>query len=271
MSGSREEGICMRAAVSTACLYPKPTEDALYDLCLSGVQTVEIFLNAPSETKQVFVSDLAAMLKRFGVKCAAVHPWTAPHEGFMLCSNYSRRARDFIEESKSVFTAMQMLGAEYFILHGAQTGFFKPELCYERFALLAEAAKPYGVTVTQENVFKYESQSLKYLREFVRQLGDTAKITFDTKQAVRAGMDIGEAVRVLGSHIVHVHLSDHGDLGDCLRIGKGRFRIPEFLGSLHEQGFDGTVVLELYRTGFGGVQELAEDWQRMDRMIRKIQ
>ena len=260
----------MKAAVSTACLYPKPTEDALYDLCLSGIRTVEIFLNAPSETKPMFAGDLAAMLKRFGVKCCAVHPWTAPNEGFMLCSNYPRRARDFLDEAKQIFTAMQTVGAEYYVLHGAPAGGCKPQICIERFALLAETAKPYGVTVTQENVVKHESQSLKYLRELVRQLGDTAKITFDTKQAVRAGMDIGEAVRVLGSHIVHVHLSDHGDRGDCLRIGKGRFQIPEFLSSLHAQGFDGSVVLELYRTGFAGVQELAEDWQKIDRMIRKI-
>ena len=53
----------MKAAVSTACLYPKPTEDALYDLCLSGIRTVEIFLNAPSVTKPMFAGDLAAMLK----------------------------------------------------------------------------------------------------------------------------------------------------------------------------------------------------------------
>ena len=260
----------MKAAVSTSCLYPKPTEDALYDLCLSGIQTVEIFLNSPSECRQMFVSDLAAMLKRFGVKCCSVHPWTSYFEGYMLCSNYQRRARDFIDDAKQIFTAMQMLGAEYYVLHGAQTGWFKPEVCYERFALLADAAKPYGVKVTQENVFRHESQSLKFLREFIRQLGDDANITFDTKQAVRAGMDIPEAVRVLGSHIVHVHLSDHGDLGDCLRIGQGRFRIPEFLTGLKEQGFDGSVVLELYRTGFAGASDLAEDCQKISRMIQKI-
>ena len=54
----------MKAGVSTACLYPKPTEDALYDLCLSGISTVEIFVNAPSECSPVFVGDLAAMLRR---------------------------------------------------------------------------------------------------------------------------------------------------------------------------------------------------------------
>ena len=101
----------MRAAVSTSCLFPKPTEDALYDLCLLGVQTVELHLNAPSECKPVFVSDLAALLSRFGVRCCAVHPWTVAEEGHMLFSGYPRRTADFIEQAKSIFAAAQRLGA----------------------------------------------------------------------------------------------------------------------------------------------------------------
>ncbi|MBP0966894.1 MAG: sugar phosphate isomerase/epimerase, partial [Oscillospiraceae bacterium] len=92
----------MIAAVSTACLYPKPTEDALYDLCLHGIQTVELFLNAPSECRPVFANDLCALLRRFGVRCVSVHPWTAPHEGFMLFSNYPRRCADFLDEAKPI-------------------------------------------------------------------------------------------------------------------------------------------------------------------------
>ena len=34
----------LRAGVSTACLYPRVVEEALYDLALSGVSNVEIFI-----------------------------------------------------------------------------------------------------------------------------------------------------------------------------------------------------------------------------------
>lgn len=258
----------MIAAVSTACLYPKPTEDALYDLCLHGIRTVEIFLNSPRESKPVFANDLRALLRRFGTKCRAVHPWTAPNEGFMLFSNYPRRCADFIDEAKQVFSLMETLGAQYYILHGAPVGRVPAELYCERFHMLAEAGKAFGVTVTQENVNLFESQNLRFLKEFCRILGDEAKITFDTKQAIRAGVDIDEGVRLLGKHIVHVHLSDHGDLGDCLRIGKGRFRIAPFLSALRAQGFDGAVTLELYREAFGSTAELAEDFQKIERLIR---
>jgi len=258
----------VKAAVSTACLYPKPTEDALYDLCLNGISTVEIFLNSPSECRPVFANDLRDMLRRFGATCRSVHPWTSLNEGFMLFSNYPRRARDYLDEAKHMFALMETIGAQFFVLHGAFAGTCKPDIYAERFQMLAETAKPFGVTVTQENVLRFESQNLRFLREFCRLLGDDAKLTFDTKQAVRAGMDISEAVRTVGKHIVHVHLSDHGERGDCLRIGKGRFRIAPFLSSLHAQGFDGAVTLELYRDGFGNPAELAEDYQRIERLIK---
>ena len=35
----------MTAGVSTACLYPKPLEESLYDLAVNGIPCVEIFIN----------------------------------------------------------------------------------------------------------------------------------------------------------------------------------------------------------------------------------
>ena len=186
----------------------------------------------------------------------------------MLFSNYPRRCSDFLEEAKRVFSVMEILSAKYYVLHGAPAGAVKPEIYFERFALLAKTGKEFGVTVTQENVNKYEGQSLRFLREFCRSLGDTAKLTFDVKQAVRAGVNIEEAVRTVGKHIVNVHLSDHGAAGDCLRIGKGKLQTADFLRSLHMQGYDGAVTLELYRSGFEQVNDLAEDYQRIGRLIK---
>ena len=261
----------MKAAVSTACLYPKLTEDALYDLCLSGISTVEIFLNTSSEAGSVYANDMSAMLRRFDTKCVSVHPWTAPNEGFMLFSNYMRRVRDFLEEARRVFQFMQTVGAEIYVLHGCPTGWVKPDFYCERFKMLSDIGKEYGIAVTQENVRNMESQSLKFLKEFCRLLGDDAKITLDTKQAVRANMPLDDAVKAIGEHIVHVHLSDHGEKGDCLRIGEGRFKIVNFLSALHAKGFDGAVMLELYRDAFGGVQDLHEDWLRIGRLIAKAE
>ena len=88
---------------------------------------------------------------------------------------------------------------------------------------------------------------------------------------VIAGMNPTEAIEAIGKYVQHLHISDHGPLGDCLRIGNGRFQIVPFLAMLRKKRFDGTVTLELYRDAFEHAQELCEDWQRLDRLIARAQ
>ncbi|MDE6847837.1 MAG: sugar phosphate isomerase/epimerase, partial [Ruminococcus sp.] len=61
----------MIAGVSTACLYPKPLEESLYDLAVNGVSCVEIFINTHYELKKSFADSTAQLLKRFDVKCVS--------------------------------------------------------------------------------------------------------------------------------------------------------------------------------------------------------
>lgn len=261
----------MQAAVSTGCLFPAPTEEAFFQLANIGIDTIEVFVNAPSEQSAAFTKSLREMQQRFHVQIPAVHPYTAPIEGFMLFSRYKRRCEDFLEEAKSVFSMMNTLGAKHYILHGAKNGISSDIGFYcERFAKLAELGKTFGVTVTQENVNKFESGDLPFLREFCRILGDDARLTLDVKQVVRSGMDFKETVDAIGSHIAHVHLSDHGAAGDCLRIGKGDFDIPAFLKHLKSKGFDGAVNIEIYRDAFGTADELHSDYLLLDEMLRNI-
>ena len=260
----------MIAAVSTACLYPMQTEEALRALCLAGVDTVEIFLNSLSECCTAYAELLRGILSEYGTQCRSVHPCSAPMEGFMLFSEYTRRYKDFIDDARRVFALMQIIGARYYVLHGAPAGYTEPAFYCERFAMLCEAAKPFGVCVTQENVVNHACGSLDFLRQFCEILGADAKITFDVKQAVRSGkdrMDIARAVQEIGRHIVHVHMSDHGAAGDCLRIGQGGFAAADFLKNLHAQGFDGAVTLELYREAFDTPADLAADWQTLRQII----
>lgn len=258
----------MQAAVSTACLFPAPTEDALTQLAEQGIRTAEAFLNAPSEYNLAFAKGLKRTAEQHQMQIVSVHPYTAPIEGLMLFSPYTRRCEDFLEESKRVFDLMNLVGAKYYILHGAKLGFSRSTEFYcERFAMLSELGESFGVTVTQENVHLFESQNLPFLQEFCRILSDRAKLTFDVKQAVRGGMDIFSAVETVGSHIVHIHLSDHGKQGDCLRIGKGEFEIPTFLQALHQIGYDGTLVIELYRDAFGSAADLADDYHQLQTLI----
>ena len=224
----------LRAGVSTACLYPRVVEEALYDLALSGVSHVEIFINSHSELRRSFVDTLARLLQRFDMTCASLHPYTCEIEPNMLFSNYARRVDDYLEYCRYYFTAMQQLGAKVFVLHGNKVpaASVNKDMYFTRFRRLAELGEFYGVQVAQENVARCTSASLPFLLEMRDALGKQARFVLDIKQAVRSGEDPFAMLRGLNSHIVHVHISDHGEYGDCLPLGKGRFRFDAFLKEL---------------------------------------
>ena len=144
----------LRAGVSTACLYPRVVEEALYDLALSGVSHVEIFINSHSELRRSFVDTLARLLQRFDMTCASLHPYTCEIEPNMLFSNYARRVDDYLEYCRYYFTAMQQLGAKVFVLHGNKVpaASVNKDMYFTRFRRLAELGESYGVQVAQENV-----------------------------------------------------------------------------------------------------------------------
>ena len=140
---------------------------ALYDLALSGVSNVEIFINSHSELRRSFVDTMARLLHRFDMTCVSLHPFTCEIEPTMLFSNYPRRADDYLEYCRHYFSAMQQLGAKVFVLHGNKVpaASVNKEMYFERFRRLAELGDSYGVQVAQENVARCTSASLPFLLE----------------------------------------------------------------------------------------------------------
>lgn len=262
----------MQAGVSTACLYPKLLEDALYELVVNGIGTVEIFINAECELRKPFVAEMRRILDHYGAECVSLHPYGAPIEPFMMFSSYERRVGDMIDNYKRNFEAMNQLGAKVFVFHGNMVHYPAPvEFYCERFGRLVEAGKSFGITVAQENVVRCQSGSLSFLKEMMEIMGEDARFVLDVKQAVRAGENPVRMVQTLGRQLVHVHISDHGELGDCLLLGKGRFPIRGFLEEVHRVNPELAVVLELYRSNFRGISDLVGNYRMMERIIRGIE
>ncbi len=262
----------MQAGVSTACLYPRLLEEALYDLAVSGIAHTELFVNTHSECSKSFISGLTDTLARFEMTCKALHPFTCPIEPLMFFSGYARRVDDILEYHKRYFDAMNLLGADVFVFHGNKAGAAVPaELYAERYGRLVQLGRSFGVRVAHENVSRCEGGSLRFLKELKALLGQDAYFVLDTKQAVRAKENIFDMVRVLGSSIIHVHISDHGERGDCLQIGKGRFNVRRFLRLLRESGADCSVMLELYRSNFDTITDLVSSYQILEHMIREAE
>lgn len=255
----------MLAGVSTACLYPKPLEESLYDLTVNGVSCVEVFINTHSELKKSFAHGIANLLRRFDAKAVSLHPFTSEMEQLFFFSDYERRIEDAIEYYKYYFRFMNMTGAEIFVLHGGRSVKSKELFC-ERFSRLYRVGRENGVTVALENVSRCQSSSSAYIRDVAAMLGDEFAFVLDTKQAVRAGEDPFSFIRAAGKSLAHIHISDSGELGDCLPVGKGRFDFRKFLAKAAQVNPDCNVILELYRNNFGPISELIRSYNALCNM-----
>lgn len=263
------ESDVIKAGVSTACLYPMPVEEALYELALGGVAQTEIFLNTHSELRRSFIMNMAELLDRFGISCCSLHPFTCEMEPLLLFSQYKRRTDDALEYYRHYFSAMQALGSRVFVLHGNKvTG--SHDIYFERFSMLSELGKSFGITVAQENVSRCTSRSLDFLKEMKEALGSTAQFVIDIKQAVRSGENPFSLLEALGENTALVHMSDNGTYGDCLKVGQGSFRIRDFLRILSEKSPDCTVVLELYRSAFTDVSDLLHNYHVLEKMTMNL-
>lgn len=259
----------MIAGVSTACLYPKPLEESLYEIAINGAACTEIFINTHSELKKSFAYGVKNMLDRFEMKSPSLHPFTCELEQLMFFSDYERRFNDIMEYYKLYFRFMNIIGADIFVFHGGKADRGREFYC-ERYSKLYRLGQEFGVTVALENVSRCQSGSSAFVRDIARMLGNEFAFVLDTKQAIRAGENPFTFLEAVGSRTVHVHISDSGELGDCLPIGKGRFRFKQFFERLNELNPDASVILELYRSGFGGISELISSYNILVRMIENL-
>lgn len=93
----------MRLGISTACLYPMVTEEALDRLLERGFRLFEIFFNTVSELEPGYVEGLRHRLDKAGAEVVSIHPFTSAFEVMLLFSDYSRRTEDGLVFYRSYF------------------------------------------------------------------------------------------------------------------------------------------------------------------------
>lgn len=258
----------IKAGISTACLYPEYTEKALDKVCRLSVDEVEIFINTHSELEKDFIYSLKRILDDTNTRCKSLHPFTCSIEPMMLFTSYERRITDALEYYKKYFEAMNILGAEIFVLHGNKPqNVFPDESYFENYERLYDTGREFGITVTHENVARCTAGDLDFLVKLKNALGDKARFTLDVKQAVRKGYSPYEFVKKLGKSIAHIHLSDFNDDTVCGLVGCGKLDFEKFCKELKNAGFDGSMILELYNWGFKNMEELGENYNYIKKVI----
>lgn len=250
----------MRIGASTSNLYPTLTEDALSALLSMDFRAVEVFLNTPSEATPAFARGLRKQASAAGAAIVSVHSHCSLAEPFGLFSRYERRFLDYLEIYRGLFAAAAEMGAKFLVLHGdrAENPTLSPEEFAARYVMLYDAGQEHGVTLLQENVVRYRAQSPDFVRQMRALLGEKAQFVLDLKQCRRAGVSAEAMIEAMGDAIRHVHASDADATHDCLMPGVGTVDFDAIFRQLRTVGFDGDVMLELYRHNFGDEQELRQ-------------
>ena len=251
----------MKLGASTSCFYPLETEKSLKKVVDLGFEKTEVFFNAPSELDEGFAKELLGIINGSGTQIISVHPFSSFLETNCIFTEYKRRFDDFISIYEKTCHAAAMLGAGIVVIHGALD---KPKIhipderYFERFNLLIEIGRREGVLVCQENVNKFKSQSIDFCKKMREALGESYKMVFDIKQTVRAGQDTFEFLNAFKNEIVHLHISDNSELGDCLPPGKGNFDFASLKSILDASDYQGDAVIEIYSKSYDVEKELKE-------------
>lgn len=245
----------MNIGASTSCFYPLETEKALQRVIDMGFKSTEVFFNSVSEVYPEFAKGMRKQADDGGVDILSVHSFSSSIDHISVFGEYQRRYDDFIDWYKMTCHAAAILGAKYVVVHGALAKSKRPlpeEHYFERFAGLIEIGKQEGVKVCQENVVRFRSQSLEFLKRMRDYLGDDFNMVFDVKQAVRSGYDPLYLASEMKDSIVHLHLSDHNERQDCIAPGKGSFDFKELFDIVNPR----SAVIELYSLGLDIEKEL---------------
>lgn len=248
----------MQTGVSTACLYPMETEQALELLLSLGYRRFEVFLNSFEEIERPFLRELKSRADAFGATFCSVHPFTSPLESLLLFGDYSRRTEEGFRLYQKYGEAAAYLGGEYVVIHGQPQGHGKlsDEEYWQRFGELTRALLPTGARPAQENVRNHRSSSPGFIRGMRDYLQEDCAFVLDVKQCRMSGCAVVDMAAAMGSRLAHVHLSDCAAGKPCLLPGMGTFDFPAFRQVLEGLSYQGTVVTEVYRQNFSDPSEL---------------
>lgn len=257
-----------KLGISSACYYPLVTEKSFEKLCRSDINCAELFVNSPSELSIPFVKEIEKMKKDAGIDIVSMHPFMSFAESFYLFSNYERRFFDILPLYEKFFEACQLLDTKIFVIHGAKySASVSDELYCERFSRLMELGKKYDVSVCQENVVKYRSESAEYLKTMQKYIGEDFGIVLDIKQARRAFISPYDIINSLGKYIRHVHISDYSAGMDCIPPGQGNFDFPEFFSAMKSINYDGAYIIELYEHSYKNENEITESYTKIKDLL----
>jgi len=128
---------------------------------------------------------------------------------------------------------------------------------------VAEHAEKVGVTLGIEYVNRFECYFLNTAAQGAKFCDAVnhprCKMMYDTFHAHIEEKSIPEAIRALKGRLAHVHISEN----DRSTPGQGNVRWDQNFDTLHEIGYDGTMVIEAFGLALENIVPATKRWRRM--------
>ena len=191
-----------------------------------------------------------------------------------LFSGFDRAYADAERTFANVLGIAKMLGANYYTMHGRARikkggdydKFFKNGKNLEK---LCNFASYYDVRICLENVPWALYNRVGYFKE-VKKFAPSLCATLDVKQARLSGQSYADYVAEMGESLKTVHLSDVDENGKIRLPGKGTFDFEDLFKRLKDVGFDGGMLIEVYKDDFKDDLEIVESLEYLNELKYKI-
>jgi fatty-acyl-CoA synthase len=153
-----------------------------------------------------------------------------------------------VEDTKQYVDCAARIGAKFVRVYGSELPATEPRTwamrrVTERLALAAQTCRNTDVRLLIENAGSFsQASALRNLIDLVdsQWLG----ASYNVQAAVNAGECPMHAVKELGSSLRVVRVMDTDDDGNPVELGKGRYPLKEFFGTLTEMNYDGWIIYE---------------------------
>lgn len=268
----------MKVGMSSACFFGRlNTEDTVDVMGSLGIDLCEIFLSGASEYDIGFIDMLKKRLDGWKMKVTSVHALSTQFEP-QLFSISQRQREDAEKVYISVLKAAQKLGAGLYVMHGstkvkkvqqnAQTD-------YERYAKhtehLYKIAQEHDVKLCWENVHWCTFTLPEFAAELKKYDGcKDIGFVLDIKQAIQAGPDARAYIAAMGKNLSNVHICDCYEEDGKVILGLpgyGRYDYKALKTELDGEGYDGPVILEVYKDSYKDYDMLKSSFKAMQEIF----
>ncbi len=264
----------MQTGISTASLFMrKNNEEALPLLNDLGVKTAEVFLTSFSEYGKDFGELLASVKGDLTIN--SVHALNTEFEP-QLFSAHPRVKGDAYAWLDKVLESANALGAPYYSFHGtsrvkkaSRSGKNDDFPSMIRgFEELTAHCSARGVTLCLENV---EWSTYNRVGVFAKIAAAVPALrgVLDIKQARISGYPYEEYLCEMGEKLTHVHISDVDEQGKIRLPEQGVFDFERLIKQLQDVGFDGALLIEVYKNDYADVRELKTACDYVNEILYK--